>query len=382
MCVPSTWDAISWIIFAHQFAHTLYSWLNQKRGCTMAACETVITSAITKIRTEWYTTANCTVEMDKWSKWPTGALIHSPTFDLCGYQWRLNLRLDNDIKYLHVFVESQSDFVGPLRVAVTLHSKKSSIEHIMHRLKNSKGDKEVLLDFPYFASLATITEVTKGYVENDALTFSVEVTTYEFSKSKPMLSTDMRALLFAEDTLGRDVIFCFPHSRDNLRAHTAILGARSPMFQAMFISETFTGEIAVTDTEANVMKELLTYIYTDSFSEDRLTNDIELVRKLFAAAHTYDVYCVRAECEAAMCNRLSADNVCEVLSLAEAYAANELKIRCIDFALSKCPQIFFNIEFVEKVVTGAPVTEPPIPVMQEPSKPVVVGQYLDRPLIS
>jgi hypothetical protein len=368
MCVTWTWDAISWIIFAHQICpHTIFV-VESRHCCTMATCETVITPAITKIRTEWSTTANCTVEMDKLSKWPTGALIHSPTFDLCGYQWRLTLRLHNDNKYLHVFVESQSDFVGPLRVAVTLHSKKSSIKPIMHRLK---GDKEVLLDFPYFASLATITEVTKGYVENDALTFSVEVTTYEFSKSKPMLSTDMRALLFAEDALGRDVIFCFPHSRDNLRAHTAILGARSPMFQAMFISETFTGEIAVTDTEANVMKELLTYIYTDSFSEDRLTNDIEFVRKLFAAAHTYDVYCVRAECEAAMCNRLSADNVCAVLSLAEAYAAKELKIRCIDLALSKCPDIFFNIEFVEKVVTGAPVTESPIPVMQEPSKPVV-----------
>jgi hypothetical protein len=204
-----------------------------------------------------------------------------------------------------------------------------------------------------FVSVSTLKNTSEGYVDDDMLIFSVEMTSLESSNS--WLSADLRALLFSDKSCGRDVKFKFKNAKDDLWAHQAILAVRSPLFKAMFasgMSECVSGEIEVVDLEPKIMKELLIFLYTDTFSTPAVMDDEETIRSLFAAAHFYDVPCLRTECEAALIAQLRTDNVCPLLLLAESVSANELKKACVRFAVSNCPDVFRTAQYVGNASDG------------------------------
>jgi hypothetical protein len=206
-----------------------------------------------------------------------------------------------------------------------------------------------------FVSVSTLKNMSEGYVDDDMLIFSVEMTSLESSNSNSWLSADLRALLYSDKSCGRDVKFKFKNAEDDLWAHKAILAVRSPLFKAMFasgMSECVSGEIEVVDLEPKIMKELLTFLYTDAFSTPAVTDDEETIRSLLAAAHFYDVPCLRTECEAALIAQLRPDNVCPLLLLAESVSANELKKACVHFAVSNCPEVFRTAQYVGNASDG------------------------------
>ena len=106
-------------------------------------------------------------------------------------------------------------------------------------------------------------------------------------------------------------------------AHRAILATRSPVFAKMFshdVQESVTNTIELSDIEPEVLKELLTYIYT-SESPNIKTHAASLLYH----AQKYQLVHLKALCERCLSYDLQIDNAARIFLLADAYEAKQLK---------------------------------------------------------
>ena len=112
-------------------------------------------------------------------------------------------------------------------------------------------------------------------------------------------------------------------------AHKAILASRSTVFAKMFSSEmkeSVTNTLSLPDIEADVLKELLTYIYTGE-----CPNIKAHASSLLCAAEKYDLSRLKALCEERLSYDLQVDNAASMLMLADACNANQLKRNALLF---------------------------------------------------
>ena len=112
-------------------------------------------------------------------------------------------------------------------------------------------------------------------------------------------------------------------------AHTAILATRSPVFAKMFshdMQESVTNTIKLSDIEPEVLKELLTYIYT-SESPNIKTHAASLLYH----AQKYQLDHLKPLCEQRLSYDLQIDNAARILLLADACEAKQLKRNAILF---------------------------------------------------
>ncbi|XP_049796916.1 speckle-type POZ protein-like isoform X2 [Schistocerca nitens] len=125
------------------------------------------------------------------------------------------------------------------------------------------------------------------------------------------LAADLGALLQSGDSA--DVTITVGDS--TLRAHRAILVARSPVFAAMMAHdclEASSGHITVTDIEPEVLSQLLVFLYTD---EAQL--EPRLALRLLVAADKYQVHTLKEQCEYVVSRSLRVENAvaCAVLAI-------------------------------------------------------------------
>ncbi|XP_073821149.1 speckle-type POZ protein-like [Musca autumnalis] len=131
---------------------------------------------------------------------------------------------------------------------------------------------------------------------------------------------------------------------EELFAHKAILSLRSSVFTAMFEHETMaeykTNQIIINDFEPAVIRELLTFMYTDT-----APNIKGLVRELLAAADKYDVGKLKDLCKSFLNNNISKETVLSTLVLADQRSERFLKIRCIHYIKQNLCKIVFTNEW-------------------------------------
>lgn len=129
--------------------------------------------------------------------------------------------------------------------------------------------------------------------------------------------------------------------------HRAILGSRSPVFEAMFeheMAEKQAGVVVVTDMEEDVMRELLRFLYTGTAPNlDRLADE------LLAAADRYQCERLKTMCEAALCAALSPDNACNTLTLADLHSASQLKAQAVHFINAHAAEVMESEGWAELV---------------------------------
>ena len=112
-------------------------------------------------------------------------------------------------------------------------------------------------------------------------------------------------------------------------AHKAILASRSTFFAKMFsldMKESATNTVDLSDIEPDVLKELLTYIYTSECP--RLNTHAE---SLLYQAEKYDLSHLKALCEERLSYDLQIDNTARILLLADRYDAKQLKRNSVLF---------------------------------------------------
>ena len=111
--------------------------------------------------------------------------------------------------------------------------------------------------------------------------------------------------------------------------HKAILASRSPVFAKMFSSdmlESATNSLTLPDIEPDVLKELLTYIYTGE-----CPNIKEHALTLLGQAEKYELSHLKALCEERLSYDLQISNVAKILVLADTFKAEQLKRNALLF---------------------------------------------------
>lgn len=186
----------------------------------------------------------------------------------------------------------------------------------------------------------------------DSVNISGQSNAVQFKVPECRLSDDL-GLLFESQRFS-DVTLAV--AGKEYQAHKAVLAARSPVFAAMFeheMEERKHNRVEITDVDADVLKEMLRFIYTGK------SNNLEkMADDLLAAADKYALERLKVMCEEALCSGLSVENAAEVLILADLHSADQLKAQAIDFinmcVTSHSPIFLFNflVYFNLKVVVN------------------------------
>jgi len=167
-----------------------------------------------------------------------------------------------------------------------------------------------------FCEVSVVADCVNSYGQSSSVQFKVP---------QCKLSTDLGGL-FENSQFADVVLFC---GGREFQCHKAILAARSQVFQAMFehdMEEKKSSRVEVKDVEADVMAEMLRFIYTGN------TSSLEsMADSLLAAADKYALDRLKVSCEEALCNGLTVENVSEVLILADLHSADQLKAQAIEF---------------------------------------------------
>ncbi|KAJ4769993.1 BTB/POZ and MATH domain-containing protein 2 [Rhynchospora pubera] len=132
-------------------------------------------------------------------------------------------------------------------------------------------------------------------------------------------------------------------------AHKAILGARSPYFKALLFGsmvESKLGYLRIEDTETEVFKYVLQYIYTDTIDKSPEIPSTNLAQKLLVAADRYGVEGLKMKCEEKLSKDVTLDSVLSSFALAEKYYCGKLKEACFKFATE--PANLGNLMFTEE----------------------------------
>ncbi|XP_003425073.1 speckle-type POZ protein B isoform X1 [Nasonia vitripennis] len=101
------------------------------------------------------------------------------------------------------------------------------------------------------------------------------------------------------------------------KVHKSILATRSPVFSAMFEHEMLENKenvVKITDVEPDIMSEILLFIYANKVNSIK-----ELTAGIFAAADKYQLEALRLMCEDVFLEKLSLDNLTEILKIVNKY---------------------------------------------------------------
>ncbi|GFY49194.1 TD and POZ domain-containing protein 3 [Trichonephila inaurata madagascariensis] len=127
--------------------------------------------------------------------------------------------------------------------------------------------------------------------------------------------------LYTEGTLS-DITLCT--ETESFNAHSAVLCARSPVFKAMFsddMKEKIKGSVDIVDLDADTVRRMLLYMYTDSLEDLQWGSAL----RLYEAAGKYEILTLRKKCSDFLEDHLSPTNACDVLVLADRHHDNDFK---------------------------------------------------------
>ncbi|GIZ00768.1 TD and POZ domain-containing protein 5 [Caerostris extrusa] len=156
----------------------------------------------------------------------------------------------------------------------------------------------------------------------------------------PDLKGDLKSM-YREGTLSDTKIRT---STETFPAHTQILGARSPVFRAMFstdMKERTKECVDITDFDGETVRRMLLYMYTDALEEDL---QCQSVCQLYAAADKYAVLSLKNKCSSFLERIFSVTSACNILSLADLHQDEELKSSVREYILLN-PEIFSSEEW-------------------------------------
>ncbi|TKR73164.1 hypothetical protein L596_020505 [Steinernema carpocapsae] len=185
--------------------------------------------------------------------------------------------------------------------------------------------------FPQIMPADSITVTVEIACAFDTVTTTVDepIQSIDFEKK---LGDDFLRLFEASESHSTLSDFTIKVGNDRqIYTHKAILAARSPVFAAMFThtdtKEAKEGILNIEDTEFDVIKEMVVYIYSGKCS----SNHKELASELLVAADKYRLDELKSHCESTLIQEIAVDNVCQLFVVGHIYNAERLKQRAADF---------------------------------------------------
>uniref|UniRef100_A0A0K0FN34 Speckle-type POZ protein-like (inferred by orthology to a human protein) n=1 Tax=Strongyloides venezuelensis TaxID=75913 RepID=A0A0K0FN34_STRVS len=122
-----------------------------------------------------------------------------------------------------------------------------------------------------------------------------------------------------------------------IKVHKAVLAARSPVFCEIFnnkLEKCQTNFMEIKDFRAEVVREMLRYIYTDEVSDIQ-----NMASEMLEIANKYELHRLKSIAAKYLCSDLNIENVCERFILSEAYSSRELKDMVQKFIIDNAEHI-------------------------------------------
>ncbi|CAI2316814.1 unnamed protein product [Caenorhabditis sp. 36 PRJEB53466] len=128
-----------------------------------------------------------------------------------------------------------------------------------------------------------------------------------------------------------------------IKAHKAVLAARSPVFNAMLThhdtDEAKSSSMFINDMDYDVIYEMVFYIYCGRCQKD-IT---DMATALLIAADKYRLEELKSHCEKYLVENINVENACSLLIIGDLYTAPKLRRRAVQLILAR-----------PKNVTGTP----------------------------
>lgn len=158
-------------------------------------------------------------------------------------------------------------------------------------------------------------------------------TTWDTRISQVALINDFHSLY--DTHMGSDVTLITGDGE--VRAHKAILMARSPVFAAMFnadMREKNADRVTITDVPCKVLREVLRFIYTGKGpDQDQINID------LYLAAVKYNLQLLKEVCEESLLSNLSTESAGKLLRLADMHNDQRVKSLVIGFVVRHATKV-------------------------------------------
>ncbi|TVU16208.1 hypothetical protein EJB05_39760, partial [Eragrostis curvula] len=300
-----------------------------------------------------------------------GKYVSSSTFSVGGCDWKLNFYPESEEKEEKESEAFASVWLclveGPAGTRVKFHINLFEKDFEVSRetgKRRRKEREETMLEtdtkkfpragamwgFPKFVKKSVLRELTR--VSNDCFTIRctlcvIKVHTEDADAvevPQANLQQDLGNML--KDGEGADVTFKVD---DQLfHAHRNLLAARSAVFKEKLlgaITEQDSNCIPIADMDP-VFEGLLNFIYTDSLPDDWEEDKTVAMQHLLVVAHRYELYRLRALCEAKLYSWIDVQTVASTLALAEQQQCVRLKDACLRFI--GCPHILAAIMQTEE----------------------------------
>ncbi|XP_033150791.1 protein roadkill-like [Drosophila busckii] len=186
----------------------------------------------------------------------------------------------------------------------------------------------------YLGSLSEINnKIEKIYIDKIIIYFELSIQQINGIENsadanfKPRIEKNNGKLLkelgdLLHDSKFTDVIIISADKKE-LRAHKLILAARSEVFKAMFsheLEENKLNEVSISDFDAEVIHEMLKYMYTE-----KLTKLNDLNADLLAIANKYELQELEQMCVDSLLEHLSIETAAEAFQLGDLYNWQILK---------------------------------------------------------
>ena len=234
------------------------------------------------------------------------------------------------------------------------------------------GRSPACTQMPYKVSLSSFT--TNVYSEVKIIYCGCSLTDFgSIMENEQQLRQDIGALLDLGNTskfsdvklvTSQEVVEGSNPDQVELFAHKVILAARSPVFANMFehdMQEKQTNRIEINDVRAEVLKQMLVYIYTDGVPKIK-----EMANDLLYVADKYQLDNLKAMCERHLSYNLQVSNAAHTVQLAHMHNAPKLKENALRFVSKHITEVRATKEW-EEVKKCGDVLDDLIEVMTGPA---------------
>ncbi|XP_046983400.1 BTB and MATH domain-containing protein 43-like [Schistocerca americana] len=147
------------------------------------------------------------------------------------------------------------------------------------------------------------------------------------------VAVDLGDLLDAGD----DAMVMLEAGETRLVVHRAVLADRSPVFAAMFAHDTLeacTGVVRIADIGGPVLRQLVSYLYTQRAPQLPGT-----APPLLAAADKYGASGLKAECERQVAAQLTVETAAAAAVLAVRHSCSDLRRAAIEFIKARTHEV-------------------------------------------
>jgi hypothetical protein len=191
---------------------------------------------------------------------------------------------------------------------------------------------------PFKVTLPEIFDPKKGWLHNEGelrVVYQLSMATEHDVTPAPCPKVEVcDAFLKLLDTGGGDVTLKVGVPHERIEAHSVVLGARSPVLEAMFTSgkwrESETKEAEFEDLDPGAVRAMVRYMYGGDLPAELLADD-ELTMAIMTAANYFRVQSLVDRCAWALRERFSVEKIAEFLKIADMTGCEAFKQACLEF---------------------------------------------------